>query len=496
MNPFWLSLLLGSLVAARALPAQSGTAPAPVPDPIEGIWWGEISSPQGENAEIGVEFTRTKRGTLVLGRLHFPAMFTYGFPFGLPVERGDAGSYRVTPTFNLVLRLGHDGLTGTFGPGQLPLQLTRGGSFTPKPAARQYPAAPAPLWSYAMGAGTWASPVAAAGTVYIGTAAGKFHAVNAADGRRVWTFDGAIGIDGRAVLTADSVYFVDQKNNLIALRRSDGAWRWTTALHDEQIAGGPAPDNPTFNHRAAHPLVLDGVLYVGSSDGGLYALSVATGAKLWRHDARGPIFSGVGFHGGDTLTFGTMDGSVVLLDRRTRRETFRAKTGGGVVTTPLVVDGKVIVGSRDFLIHAFNLADGSTAWRYSYWFSWVESTPVLRDGRIYIGASDYSRVTAIDPATGRARWGTEVHGMNWGSPLVTDATVFTGTVSQNIAGTVIEHRGGLIALDRRTGAVRWGWAAPKAADGAFGGYAGSLALADGKVIAAGLDGQLIALPVK
>ena len=38
-------------------------------------------------------------------------------------------------------------------------------------------------------------------------------------------------------------------------------------------------------------------------------------------------------------------------------------------------------------------------------------------------------------------------------------------------------------------------AAPAPAEG-FGGYAGSLALAGGKVIAAGFDGNLIALPAK
>jgi len=256
------------------------------------------------------------------------------------------------------------------------------------------------------------------------------------------------------------------------------------------------PDNPTFNHRAAYPLLLDGVLYCGSSDGGLYAIDAAKGTTLWRHDAKAPVFSGVGLHGNDTLTFGTMDGSVVLLDRHTQKEISRAKTSGGVVTTPLVIGDKVIAGSRDYLLYGFNLADGSVAWKFSYWFSWVESTPVLRDGLIYVGASDYSRVTVLDPATGKAVWGTPVHGMNWGSPLVTPDRVFTGTASQNIEGTVIAHTGGILALDRATGAVLWQLLSPLAPENGFGGYAGSLALAGDKVIAAGFDGNLIALPAK
>jgi outer membrane protein assembly factor BamB len=119
---------------------------------------------------------------------------------------------------------------------------------------------------------------------------------------------------------------------------------------------------------------------------------------------------------------------------------------------------------------------------------------VLRDGLIYVGASDYARVSVIDPAAGRATWQTPVHGMNWGSPLVTDETVFTGTASQNIPGTALAHTGGIMALDRKNGAVKWQLRAAPAPENGFGGYAGTLALDGGKVIAAGFDGKLIALP--
>jgi outer membrane protein assembly factor BamB len=292
------------------------------------------------------------------------------------------------------------------------------------------------------------------------------------------------------------VYFIDGQVNLVALNRVDGTLRWTRALHDAKIAGRPVPENPTFNHRTAVPLLHDGVLFAGSSDGGLYAVAPATGSILWRHEARAPIFSGIGLNGPDTLMFGTMDGSVVCLDRRDQREVLRIRTGAGVVTTPVVAGGRLIVGSRDYLLYGFNAADGSLAWKFSYWFSWVESTPVVSDGIAYVGASDYSRVTALDPGTGRAHWAAEVHGMNWGSPLVTAQRVFTGTVAQNIPGTAIAHVGGIVALDRATGAVLWRWPAALAPEGQFGGYAGTLAIAGDKVIAAGFDGNLIALPAE
>lgn len=475
--------------------AEDSPVPIGAPDPIEGIWLGTITAPQGSTADIGFEFSRAKGGALTF-KMNFPEMFTYAFPFTIPIDADGRGHYSILPVFDIELQLVGDRLIGTFGKGRLPLALKRGVQFSAALPAEHYPAPPAPLWKFDLGAGTWAPPVVAGDLVYVGTSAGFFHAVHASDGTSAWSWKGANGIDARAVVGTDAVYVLDTKTNLIALDRASGALRWLTPLHDEQLAGAPAPSNPTFNHRAATPLLIGGTIYCGSSDGGIYAIDASTGAKLWRYDAKAPVFSGIGLCGEQTLMFGTMDGSVLLLDRHTRREVLHVRTGGGVVTTPVVAAGKLIIGSRDYMLYGFNLADGTQAWRFSYWFSWVESTPVLKGGLIYIGASDYSRVTALDPATGKARWGTPVHGMNWGTPLVTDDMVFTGTVSQNIAGTAISHVGGIVALDRATGAVKWQLLAAPAPEGGFGGYAGTLALAGANIVAAGFDGYLVSLPTR
>ena len=85
--------------------------------------------------------------------------------------------------------------------------------------------------------------------------------------------------------------------------------------------------------------------------------------------------------------------------------------------------------------------------------------------------------------------------MAWGSPVVTADTVFIGTAAQNIPGTVIHHTGGIVALDRRTGAIKWQILATPPAENQFGGFAGTLALDGGKLIAAGFDGSLSAFPL-
>lgn len=486
--------LLATLVLAGTFPGVNAAEPAPATEALSGAWSGTITAPQGETAAIGFEFLNGPQGPTF--KLYFPAMFTHGAALGLPVESPASGHYTIPPPFTADLERKGDELRGTFFDAKLPLVLQRGAPLPPPLAKVAHSRGPAPRWTYALGAGTWAPPVVDSGIIYVGGSDGVFHAVRSADGRALWTWTGPNAIDGAATVGASAVYFLDTKFNLIALDRDHGVLRWRTPLHNEFRAGGSVPENPTFNHRAARPLLHDGILYVGSSDGGVYAIDPATGNQLWRHDAKAPVFCTLGVHDNDTLLFGTMDGSIVLLDRHTRAEKFRAKTGGGVVTTPVVVDGRVIAGSRDYQLYAFNLADGSVAWRYSYWFSWIESSPVLRDGLLYVGGSDYARVSAIDAKSGRARWSTIVHGMTWGSPLVTARHIFAGTVNQNIPGTLIAHTAGLVKLDRVTGEVLWQVVLPPAPPGQFAGYAGSLALADDQVIAAGFDGVLAAYPAE
>ena len=473
-----LTLLLGAFARVWA------TEPAA---DFDGVWLGEIVAPNARTV-LGLAFVPTERGPLV--HLHLPGMFLDDVNFGSAVIRDGACSIEA---LNLSVSRHGDALTGTFGAARFPVELHRAAAFPPKPPTPELPAAPAPVWSQSLGAAAWASPVARDDVVYVGTIDGRFHAVSAGDGHPLWTWTGPYPLYGEALATADRLYFVDDHCDLVCLARADGAFRWRTPLHDEGFAARP-PTNETFNHRCAAPVIdARNLLYVGSTDRGLYAIRALNGKMVWRHDAGSRIYAPVVLRG-DEIVFAGFDGSVVAFNPRLLRESLRAKLGGPVVSAPVLAGDRIVVGSRDCLLYGLDGANGSVAWRDSYWFSWVESTPRLVDGMLYVGGSDYRRVSALDPATGKVHWTTDVRGLTWGSPVVTAASVFAGTTGQNLAGTVITHTGGIVALDRQTGAARWRypWPAPVGAD--FTGCAGSLVLAAGNLVAAGVDGTLIAFP--
>lgn len=481
--PFALLLALAGSAPAFSAPAEPDAKLAG----FDGVWVGEIVAPNTRTA-LGLAFTPTPRGLLV--SVHLPEMFLHSVNFG-PAEIRD-GVFTLT-SLNLTLALHENSLTGTFAPAGLPVELRRGASFSPAPSEPEYPAAPAPRWTHPLGAAAWASPAIYAGIAYVPTIDGKLHAVRAADGVELWKWTGPHPLYGEPLATETALYLVDDHCDLVAITRATGALLWRLPLHDETLAPRPR-DNPTFNHRTASPVAdAKGMLYVGSTDRGLYAIRASSGKKLWRLPINAPVYAPVGLQG-DELLVAAFDGSLVQLNRRSRRETKRTQLGGPLISAPVVAADRIVIGSRDCLLYGL-ARSGTIVWRNSYWFSWVESTPRIVDGVVYIGGSDYRRVSALDLATGRERWATDVRGLSWGSPLVTADTVYAGTAGQTLAGTVIQHTGGIVALDRATGAVRWRYQTTPAADASFSGFAGSLALVGDHVIGASVDGMLIAFPV-
>ncbi len=479
-----VGLILASLLALGAH-GETQTAVSPAAS-FEGEWIGVVSA-SNDRTEIAFTFTPGQHG--LNASFSMPAMFVHGMDLG-PAQIKD-GTYTL-PDLGIRLVLADGRLTGTSFNPLLRVELHRGPAPATAASAPELPPAPTPAWTHSLGAETWASPVTREGSVYVGSVDGKFHTVRTADGFEIWTWAGPHALYGAALITEDSLYFLDEHTDLVSLHRSDGQLQWRVPLYDEKSAGQPARSNPTFNRRTAVPVLAAGVIYVGSPDHELYALDTS-GKILWRHDLGAAVYAAVAVQN-DELIAGCADGSVVVLNRHTGGEIARTKLGGPIASAPVIAGDILLVGGRDYLLYGLRRSDLGIAWRDTYWFSWVESIPALADGLAYIGGSDFRRISAFEPATGKIHWATDVRGITWGAPVVTDDTVFAGTSAQNPAA--IHHEGGLVALDRRTGAVKWREFVPLPATAERAGYIGSLVLADGKIIGARFDGTLVAYPAK
>ena len=122
-----------------------------------------------------------------------------------------------------------------------------------------------------------------------------------------------------------------------------------TGLYDGQDV--LLPEAPVWEFEAGEwiftvPAVIEDVVYFGSYDGSVYAVSAAEGEELWQFVTADIVISSPAVVG-EQLYFGSNDGNIYALDRRSGAEIWRYETGGAVTASPAVAGGKVIVGSED-----------------------------------------------------------------------------------------------------------------------------------------------------
>jgi len=206
---------------------------------------------------------------------------------------------------------------------------------------------------------------------------------------------------------------------LIALTVSGApAQDWPTFHHDPALSGytdSTAPDTSyllwTYDTGApvfSSPAVADGILYIGSLAGNLYALNANTGSLIWSYAARGEIRS-----------------------------------------SPAVAEGKVYFLSTDGVFHAVDAATGGLVWSVGGMGGpWSWSSPAVHDGRVFVAASN-GWVHSLDAATGAPAWSTFI-GANPNGPIaVANGKVYSGTHNMDASNPT------LVALDEVTGAVVW-----------------------------------------
>jgi outer membrane protein assembly factor BamB len=176
------------------------------------------------------------------------------------------------------------------------------------------------------------------------------------------------------------------------------------------------------------------------------------------------------------------------------------KTGGRVISSPVMADGAVYVGSNDHFLHALDAASGKELWKFQTGAN-VNSTPAVAGDAVYFLSLD-GNAYAVDARTGKQLWKFATGGESrlnlagiygllparevvpdvWdfylSSPVVVDGTVYFGSGDHNV-----------YALDARTGTLRWKFQAGDVVHS-------SPAIVDGVLYIGCWDGAMYALNAK
>jgi len=483
----WRLLVLISLLVA----APQSSAPA---DPIErvlGAWEGTLEH-DGETVAVIVEFVR--KGGRTVAVFSVPRTHSWKFPVAYAAMEGT----RVTAGPEVFdYDAAADTLTTTIPAEMIPKYamktvLRRRGAVTPDARHLEIPVKP-PQWTLDVGSPAWADVAVSGDLVVVGADDGRLHGVDARSGRDRWTFATGGAIRSGAAFVDRDLLIQSDDGVLYRIDAAKGMERWHVSIAKPRTRlplGDPAS---RYDNRASSPVVDGDRVYVGTHEGRLLALDARRGTRLWEFQTAESVIA-TPIVSGNRVYCGSFDGFLYALDAATGTLAWKADTGGAITTAAAVSGSRVIVGSRSYDLLAFDAARGTPGWTRYFWFSWVESPVTIFKSVAYVGSSDAALVSAIDPATGRVVWRTDVAGSAWGQPAVTDALVYEGVTG--VLNYMSPHRGSVIALDRTTGQPRWWYpvAAPTPAPSALTpyGFAGSVAVDATHVFAGGLDGRLYA----
>jgi hypothetical protein len=215
-------------------------------------------------------------------------------------------------------------------------------------------------------------------------------------------------VDTAPAVANGVVYIGSRDGNLYALNGSTGAllWSYTT--------GGAVLSSPA---------VVNGVVYFGSFDGNVYALSASTGVKLWNYSTGYPVD---GLAVANRVLYTSTDyGNLYALNAATGTELWHFQTGNYMTqfAGPAVANGVVYVGDSDGLVLAVNASTGALLWTYSTGFD-AYSPPAVANGVVYVGPAQ-GNVYALDADTGALLWSYTAEFGYYSAPVVVDGVVYT-----------------------------------------------------------------------
>jgi outer membrane protein assembly factor BamB len=193
------------------------------------------------------------------------------------------------------------------------------------------------------------------------------------------------------------------------------------------------------------PAVHDGIVYIGSEDGTLYALNAADGSEVWtfpgaRADAAVAIV-------GNAVYTGSANGYLYALNAATGAEFWRAPLNEAASRSPAVADGVIYMGSADGVLHTFDALTGEPGWALKLDGDGVIATTVVHQGVVYQNTFDGSvnHAYALDAETGDELWRFDTEsGQGFLPPAVGNGLVYLPSTDHSI-----------YAVDAATGALIW-----------------------------------------
>jgi outer membrane protein assembly factor BamB len=238
------------------------------------------------------------------------------------------------------------------------------------------------------------APVYYEGRVYGAFLGGEVVAGDAGDGHTVWRRKLPGHLESSPMAAEGTLFLGTDTTDVVALAASDGRVRWRTALPAAIKA------SPSFH---------DGRLYVADYESSMYGLNADTGQVIWRtNTSKAPPYGRGGFFSSPAVGFGRVyaardDGTVFALDEKTGKVAWSFDSGDPVYGSPTLaqVPGTaptVYIGAENGRFYALDAGTGKVEWSYDVGGPVPGTAPVI--GRTaYTSSFKTGRTTGLDVVT-------------------------------------------------------------------------------------------------
>ena len=203
----------------------------------------------------------------------------------------------------------------------------------------------------------------------------------------------------------------------------------------------------------ASPVIAGDRLFIGASNGMLYALDRRDGSLLFRKQLEGGIV-GRGVYADGKLYVGTQGGRLYALDARSGNIQWTYICKGAIASTPAVAGSLLFFSSGENRVYALERATGGWKWQYDRespdgFTVRGQGSPLYLNNRVFVGFSDGSLVS-LKSETGELVWTRSLAG-DTSRFVDVDATPVLWNGLLVVAG----YSTGVHAIEPRDGSIKW-----------------------------------------
>lgn len=271
-------------------------------------------------------------------------------------------------------------------------------------------------WKYKVGPhikkkSIFSNPVFYNNLVIFGAYDGNIYALDKKTGRKRWICFEADWVGSSPAVAKDlEMIFVGlefgllrRHGGIIALDANNGKRVWADYSH------------PAYTHASPKYIKEHQQVVIGSNDGKMRLYEAKTGKRVWEFTTFGGASfkkdSDAGFGEGDIkesaaydltrdyVIFGSMDGFLYILDRKTGHLVHHFKCVFGIWATPLIYENKVYFTSVDKHLRCVNLNTLELIFERNIDNTRIFSQPVVINKKLYVG-TNAARLHELDPDTG------------------------------------------------------------------------------------------------